>query len=102
MKKLSIILAAMLVCSVMQAQLVEGWQEIPTGVTENLFGVACLDKNEVVACGENGKILKTVDGGETWMLVEQRQPQRRYRENHRWRRDLAGTPQHGVRAFAMA
>ena len=68
MKKLSIILAAMLVCGVMQAQLVEGWLEIPTGVTENLFGVACLDKNEVVACGENGKILKTVDGGETWTV----------------------------------
>ena len=68
MKKISIILAAMLVCGVMQAQLVEGWQEIPTGVTENLFGVACLDKNEVVACGENGKILKTVDGGETWSV----------------------------------
>ena len=68
MKKLSIILAAMLVCGVMQAQLVEGWQEIPTGVTENLFGVACLDKNEVIACGENGKILKTVDGGETWTV----------------------------------
>ncbi len=58
----------MLVCGVMQAQLVEGWQEIPTGVTENLFGVACLDKNEVIACGENGKILKTVDGGETWTV----------------------------------
>ena len=68
MKKLSIILAAMLVCGVMQAQLVEGWLEIPTGVTENLFGVACLDKNEVVACGENGKILKTIDGGETWTV----------------------------------
>ena len=68
MKKLSIILAAMLVCGVMQAQLVEGWLEIPTGVTENLFGVACLDKNEVIACGENGKILKTVDGGETWTV----------------------------------
>ena len=68
MKKISIILAAMLVCGVMQAQLVEGWLEIPTGVTENLFGVACLDKNEVIACGENGKILKTVDGGETWAV----------------------------------
>ncbi len=68
MKKLSIILAAMLVCGVMQAQLVEGWLEMPTGVTENLFGVACLDKNEVVACGENGKILKTIDGGETWTV----------------------------------
>ena len=68
MKKLSIILAAMFICGVMQAQLVEGWREIPTGVNENLFGVACLDKNEVIACGENGKILKTVDGGETWAV----------------------------------
>ena len=68
MKKLSIILTAMLVCGTMQAQLVEGWQENPTGVTENLFGVACLDKNEVIACGENSKILKTVDGGETWTV----------------------------------
>ena len=68
MKKHLLILAAMLVCGVMQAQLVEGWLEIPTGVTENLFGVACLDKNEVIACGENGKILKTVDGGETWTV----------------------------------
>lgn len=72
MKKLSIILAAMLVCGVMQAQLVEGWQEMPTGVTENLFGVACLDKNEVIACGENGKILKTVDGGETWTVKHEK------------------------------
>jgi len=68
MKKLSILLVTMFICSVMQAQFVEGWQEIPTGVTENLFGVACLDKNEVIACGENGKILKTVDGGETWAV----------------------------------
>jgi len=68
MKKHLLILAAMLVCGVMQAQLVEGWLEIPTGVTENLFGVACLDKNEIVTCGENGKILKTVDGGETWAV----------------------------------
>ena len=58
----------MFICSVMQAQLVEGWLEMSTGVTENLFGVACLDKNEVVTCGENGKILKTVDGGETWTV----------------------------------
>lgn len=68
MKRHLLILAAMLVCGVMQAQLVEGWQEMPTGVTENLFGVACLDKNEIVTCGENGKIMKTVDGGETWTV----------------------------------
>ena len=68
MKRHMLILAAMFICGVMQAQLVEGWQELPTGVTENIFCVACLDKNEVVACGENGKILKTVDGGDSWTV----------------------------------
>ena len=68
MKRHLLILAAMLVSGVMQAQLVEGWLEMPTGVTENLFGVACIDKNEIVTCGENGKIMKTVDGGETWTV----------------------------------
>ena len=68
MKKLSIILAAMLVCGVMQAQLVEGWLEIPTGTNENHFDVACLDKSTVIVCGENGKILKSTDSGETWSV----------------------------------
>ena len=45
---------------------VEGWLEIPTGVTENLYGVACLNGLEVVAYGENGKILKTTNGGDSW------------------------------------
>ncbi len=40
MKKLSIILAAMLICGTMQAQLVEGWLEIPTGTNENHFAAA--------------------------------------------------------------
>ena len=47
---------------------VEGWLEIPTGVTENLYGVACLNGLEVVACGENGKILKTTNGGDSWTV----------------------------------
>ena len=68
MKKLSFILAAMLICGTMQAQLVEGWLEIPTGTNENHFDVACLDKSTVIVCGENGKILKTIDGGETWTV----------------------------------
>ena len=68
MKKLSIILAAMLICGTMQAQLVEGWLEIPTGTNENHFDVACLDKSTVIVCGENGKILKSTDSGETWSV----------------------------------
>ncbi len=47
---------------------VEGWLEIPTGATENLYGVACLNGHEVVACGENGKILKTTNGGDSWTV----------------------------------
>ncbi|MBO7616110.1 MAG: choice-of-anchor J domain-containing protein [Bacteroidales bacterium] len=47
---------------------VEGWLEIPTGATENLYGVACLNEHEVVACGENGKILKTTNGGDSWTV----------------------------------
>ncbi len=47
---------------------VEGWLEIPTGATENLYGVACLNGLEVVACGENGKILKTTNGGDSWTV----------------------------------
>ena len=49
-----------------QTQLVEGWMEISTGVSESLFGVYCINENEVVVCGENGKILKTSDGGASW------------------------------------
>ena len=46
----------------------KGWREITTGVTENLYGMACLSKDEIVVCGENGKILKTIDGGNSWSV----------------------------------
>ena len=68
MKRHMLILAAMFICGVMQAQLVEGWLEIPTGTNENHFDVACLDKSTVIVCGENGKILKSTDSGETWSV----------------------------------
>ena len=51
-----------------QTQFVEGWEKIQTGVTEHLFDVACINENEVIACGENGKILKSDDGGATWSV----------------------------------
>ena len=68
MQRHLLILAAMLICGTMQAQLVEGWLEIPTGTNENHFDVACLDKSTVIVCGENGKILKSTDSGETWSV----------------------------------
>ena len=47
----------------------QGWQKLLTGVTEDLFGVCCINQTDVVACGENGKILKTTDGGNSWDVV---------------------------------
>ena len=42
------------------------WKELHTGVTEDLYDVCCIDTSTVFACGQNGVILKTTDGGENW------------------------------------
>lgn len=42
------------------------WIELQTGVTEDLYGVCCIDTNMVFVCGQNGVILKTEDGGNSW------------------------------------
>ena len=42
------------------------WKELHTGVTEDLYDVCCIDTSTVFACGQNGVILKTIDGGENW------------------------------------
>ena len=42
------------------------WIELQTGVTEDLYGVCCIDTNTVFVCGQNGVILKTEDGGNSW------------------------------------
>lgn len=42
------------------------WNELQTGVTEDLYDVYCLDTNTVFVCGNNGVILKTKDGGNSW------------------------------------
>ena len=42
------------------------WQELHTGVDEPLFDIGCIDTNNVLACGPNGLIVKTKDGGQTW------------------------------------
>ena len=49
------------------------WIELQTGVTEDLYGVYCIDTNTVFVCGQNGVILKTEDGGNSW--------QEKYRES---------------------
>jgi photosystem II stability/assembly factor-like uncharacterized protein len=42
------------------------WDELQTGVTEEIYGLYCIDTNTVFACGANGVILKTEDGGNSW------------------------------------
>ncbi len=42
------------------------WKELHTGVTEDLYDVCCIDTNTVFVCGQNGVILKTINGGESW------------------------------------
>ena len=42
------------------------WTEIHTGFTEYLYDICCVDSNNVLACGPNGLIIKTTDGGQTW------------------------------------
>lgn len=43
-----------------------GWQEQQSGTTEDLWGVSAVDANTAWAVGDNGTILKTIDGGVTW------------------------------------
>ena len=42
------------------------WHELNTGVVEDLYNVCCIDTNTVFVCGQNGLILKTEDGGNSW------------------------------------
>ena len=42
------------------------WEELQIGITEDLYDVCCIYTNTVFACGQNGVILKTEDGGNSW------------------------------------
>ena len=42
------------------------WETIQTGVDEDLYDICCIDANTFFACGQNGVILKSEDGGRTW------------------------------------
>ena len=45
------------------------WKELHTGVTEDLYDVCCIDTSTTFVCGQNGVILKTTDGGESWVKL---------------------------------
>lgn len=47
-------------------QLVDGWKKIATGAQGNLYDVCCLDADNIWVCAQDGGLLKSSDGGETW------------------------------------
>ena len=62
--KVYILFAVMLMAG--GVTMAQQWKELHTGVSEDLYGVCCIDTNTVFVCGEDGVILKTEDGGESW------------------------------------
>lgn len=47
-------------------QKAQQWWHYETGIDEDLYNVCCIDANTIFACGQNGVILKSIDGGESW------------------------------------
>lgn len=45
------------------------WHVTPTGSTEEFRGLSVVDANTVWITGEKGTVLRTVDGGQSWMDV---------------------------------
>ena len=58
-----------LLLAVVGVAMAQQWKELHTGVTENLYDICCIDTNNVLACGQNGVIVKTTDGGQTWEQI---------------------------------
>ena len=48
-------------------QLVDGWKKIATGAQGNLYDVCCIDADNIWVCAQDGGLLKSSDGGETWV-----------------------------------
>src|SRR5690625_5321587 len=46
------------------------WVEIAPGVDNALYDIYAITPDIVVAVGDNGTIIKTIDGGETWQQKE--------------------------------
>ena len=53
------------------------WSEQASGITSHLYSVSAVDENNAWAVGTSNKILRTTDGGKTW--VQQTCPNATYR-----------------------
>lgn len=67
------IVIAFAVCNTTNCQTLEGWKEIQTGISEDFLGVCCIDTSMVFVCGTNGNILMTIDGGNSWETVYEKE-----------------------------
>ena len=47
--------------------LVDGWRKIQTGAEGNLYDICCIDADHIWVCAQDGGLLKSSDGGETWV-----------------------------------
>lgn len=47
--------------------LVDGWKKIQTGAEGNLYDICCIDADHIWVCSQDGGLLKSSDGGETWV-----------------------------------
>lgn len=62
MKRLLVFFVLMVTSLVSRAQ----WQMFDVGTDKMLMDICCVNHDVVVACGEDGTIVKSVDGGEHW------------------------------------
>ncbi|MBI5214129.1 MAG: T9SS type A sorting domain-containing protein [Ignavibacteriae bacterium] len=44
-----------------------GWETVNSGTTKMLFSITSLDANRLIAVGADGMILRSYDGGNTWI-----------------------------------
>lgn len=59
----TLFLLLLLAAGMAKAQRPYQFDMIQTGVNEDLYNICCIDANTVFACGENGVILKSTNGG---------------------------------------
>ena len=66
MKKIYI---SFMLIMVISSGMSQTWSRQTSGTTENLFGISFTDSLHGFACGSNGVVLKTINGGLTWTPV---------------------------------
>ena len=69
-QKKTITLIALLMAlagTVRAQQWVDGWKRIATGAQGNLYDICCIDADNIWVCAQDGGLLKSSDGGETWV-----------------------------------